>query len=221
MNSRREFIKKAGALAFGGAFHGFSASGNSMKATAQERPPLFFREDWKETPAATPVTQEHVANKELVLTLHGPGKEGIKKSHHEQPVDDPYYIWSGTAKGNWAVSLHHTKYHVDLRGQSHIRWRAKQVGFRLLRPIIKLSSGDWLIADGYDDASSDWRERDFIIADLNWYKLDIEKVIEGKKVKSPDLSNVVEIGFTDLMTGGESDACSRLDWIEVWGWPVK
>jgi hypothetical protein len=28
---------------------------------------------------------------------------------------------------------------------------------------------------------------------------------------------VDEIGFTDLMTGGASDACSRLDWIEVYG----
>src|SRR5690349_21468026 len=26
------------------------------------RPALFFREDFKETPAATPITQEHIAN---------------------------------------------------------------------------------------------------------------------------------------------------------------
>jgi hypothetical protein len=35
-----------------------------------------------------------------------------------------------------------------------------------------------------------------------------------------DLSRVDEIGFTDLMPGGGSDACSRLDWIEVYGKPV-
>jgi hypothetical protein len=40
---------------------------------AQDRPALFFREDWKEIPAATPVTQEHVVNKELILGLYGPG----------------------------------------------------------------------------------------------------------------------------------------------------
>lgn len=189
-------------------------------AAAQERPPLFFREDWKEIPFATPVTQEHVANKELLLTLHGPGKDSIRKSHHDQPYDDPYYIWSGLAQGNWAVSLRHVKNDVDLTGQSHIRWRAKQSGFRFLRPIIKLANGVWLVADGYDDASSDWRERDFIISDLRWRRLDIEKMIEGRTVTTPDLSHVVEIGFTDLMTGGGSDACSRLDWIEVWGKPV-
>jgi len=197
---------------------GFSLS--AEKAAAQDRPPLFFREDWKETPMATPVTQDHVANKDLVLTLHGPGKDGIRKSHHDSPADDPYYIWSGVAEGNWAVSLRHATKYVDLRGQSRIRWRAKQAGYRFLRPIIKLENGVWLIADAYDDASADWREREFIVSDLNWRRLDIEKVLEGKPVTAPDLSRVAEIGFTDLMTGGGSDACSRLDWIEVWGKPV-
>jgi hypothetical protein len=192
----------------------------TKKAAAQDRPPLFFREDWKEIPMATPVTQEHVTNKYLILTLHGPGKDSIRKSHHDTPADDPYYIWSGLAKGNWAVSLRHATNDVDLSGQSRIRWRAKQSGFRFLRPIIKLVNGVWLVADGYDDASTDWREREFIVADLRWRRLNIEKVIEGRPVAAPDLSRVVEIGFTDLMTGGESDACSRLDWIEVWGKPV-
>ena len=197
---------------------GFSS--NIRKAEAQDRPPLFFREDWKETPTATPVTQDHVVNKDLVLSLHGPGKEGIRKSHHDQPADDPYYIWSGVTEGNWAVSLRHATHNVDLSGQSRIRWRAKQAGLRFLRPIIKLANGTWLVADAYDDASADWREREFIIADLVWYRLDIDKVFEKRRVVAPDLSNVVEIGFTDLMVGGESDACSRLDWIEVWGKPV-
>jgi hypothetical protein len=44
--------------------------------------------------------------------------------------------------------------------------------------------------------------------------------VEVKPVKEVNLSRVDEIGFTDLMTGGLSDACSRLDWIEVWGKPV-
>ena len=70
-------------------------------------PSLAFREDWKETPAATPVTQEHVANADLILTVHGPGAALVKKSHHDQPADDPYYIWSGDTTAPWAVSLRH------------------------------------------------------------------------------------------------------------------
>jgi len=32
---------------------------------------------------------------------------------------------------------------------------------------------------------------------------------------------VDEIGFTDLMSGGKSAACSRVDWIEVYGRAVR
>jgi hypothetical protein len=188
---------------------------------AQDRPGLFFREDWKQTPAETPVTQAHVANAALILTLHGPGKAGIKKSHHDQPADDPYYIWSGTAPANWAVSLRHKDSAVDLTGQAKIRWRSKQAGFRQLRIVLKLGNGNWLVSDAYDPASADWREREFNMADIRWRKLDIATMIEGEWRERPDLSSVEEIGFTDLMPGGESVACSRLDWIEVYGKPVR
>jgi len=190
-------------------------------AIAQDRPPLFFREDFKETPAATPITQEHLANPDVVLALYGPGKEGIKKSHHDKPVDDPYYVWSGTAGGNWLVSLRLRNATVDLTGQSKIRWRSKQAGFRELRIVLKLANGNWIVSDASDPASNDWREREFNLQDIRWRALDPKTIIERRWVEKPDLSNVVEIGFTDLMTGGGSDACSRLDWIEVYGRPLK
>lgn len=186
-----------------------------------DRPPLFFREDWKETPAETPATQAHVANANLVLTIHGPGKAGVKKSHHDKPVDDPYYIWSGTASGNWAVTLRHRAALADLRGMAKIRWRSKQAGFRQLRIVLGLADGTWLVSDAADGASTDWREREFNVADIRWRRLHIGTVIERDWVVNPDLSRVREIGFTDLMTGGESIACSRLDWIEVYARKVS
>jgi hypothetical protein len=188
---------------------------------AQYRPSLFFREDWREIPAATPVTQKHVANKDLVLGLYGPGCDSIKKSHHETPVDDPYYIWSGTCIGNWAVTLKSNKSYVDLSSFGKIIWRSKQSGTRCLHIVIKLTDGTWLVSSQSDDLSKDWRIHEFNIMDITWYALDIKSVIESKPVINPDLSRVDEIGFTDLMTGGASDACSRLDWIEVYGKPVN
>jgi hypothetical protein len=53
--------------------------------------------------------------------------------------------------------------------------------------------------------------------DITWYKLNINSVTEGQPISGVNLSKVDEIGFTDLMSGGGSDACSRLDWIEVYG----
>lgn len=108
--------------------------------SAQERPGLFFREDWKEIPAATPVTQEHVSNADLLVSRHGPGEAGIKKSHHARPADDPYYIWSGEAEGNWALSLRNPKSQIDLTGLAKVRWRSKQSGFRLLRIALKTAA---------------------------------------------------------------------------------
>jgi hypothetical protein len=193
----------------------------AVSAVSQDRPPLFFREDWKETPAATPVTQEHVANPKVLLALYGPGKDGIKKSHHDKPADDPFYIWTGTCVGNCAIALRHKDSYVDLRGQSKIVWRSKAVGFRQTRIILKLANGTWLVSDQFDDESKDWRVREFNVSDIRWRKLDIKAVVEGAWVDNPDLSKVDEIGWTDLMTGGNSIACSRVDWIEVWGKAVK
>lgn len=185
------------------------------------RPGLFFREDWKEIPAAIPVTQEHVNNPELLLNLYGNDADSIKKSHHEKPVDDPYYIWSGLTKDNWAVTLRHQQFNADLTGYAKIRWRSKQQGFRELRILLKLSDGTWLVSDQSDGASKDWRIKEFNIMDINWYTINIERITEVKKIENPDLTDVEEIGFTDLMRGGLSSACSRLDWIEVYAEPVS
>ncbi len=189
--------------------------------TAQDRPELFFREDFKETPAEIPVAQNHIANSELLISLYGKGADLIKKSHHDTPVDDPYYIWSGLCEANWAVTLKHKTKYVDLSQQAKIRWRSKQSGFRQLHILLKLVDGTWLVSDATDALSSDWRISEFNVQDLIWMSLDIETVTEKNWVNNPDLSKVAEIGWTDLMKGGGSEACSRVDWIEVDGRSIE
>lgn len=186
-------------------------------ALAQDRPPLLYREDFKETPAATPITQDHIANPALTLNVYGPGKAGVKKSHHDKPLDDPYYVWSGTANGNWLVSFRHRDGAVNLTGLAKIRWRTKQAGFRQLRIALKLVGGQWIVSEVADGPSTDWHEAEFPISGIRWRVLKMPAVTEAGWVANPDLTQVEEIGFTDLMVGGNSDACSRLDWIEVYG----
>ncbi len=182
---------------------------------------LLFREDWKELPAATPVTQDHVAHPDLVLVRYGPGKDEIKKSHHDQPKDDPFYIWSGECQGKWAVALRHRNIQVDLSGAAKVRWRARQTGLRQLHLMLRLADGTWLVSDQSDGPSEGWREREFNIAEIRWRALNIAAITEGALAEKPDLSRIDEIGFTDLMAGGGTPASSRLDWIEVWGKAVK
>ena len=185
-------------------------------AADRSQPDLFFREDWTETPPNLPVTNADLTNQDLVVSRWGPGGSVIKKSFHDNKPEDPYYIWSGLCPGTWAVSLRKKNAVVDLTA-GKVRWRAKQAGFRELRIVIKTAGGNWMVSDQSDPASEDWRVREFVIADMRWRALDIEKVTEGAWVQDADLSKVEEIGFTDLMPGGRSAACSRLDWIEVYG----
>ncbi len=194
---------------------------NGFAQETNYRPSLIFREDWKETPAEIPLSQKHVNNPDLLVQLYGPGQDSLKKSNHEKPVDDPFYVWSGLCLGNWMVTLKHKTNNVDLSGFAKISWRSKQVGLRQLRIALKLVNGTWLVSDQFDDATKDWRIREFNVQDIVWYKLDAKSVVEIGPVANPDLSNVEEIGFTDLMPGGKSASCSRLDWIEVYGNPVK
>jgi hypothetical protein len=177
---------------------------------------LLYREDWRQTPAETPITQTHVANQNLTLALYGPGAKEIKKSHHTQPADDPYYVWSGQTKGSWLVILRDQKDPLDLRGDAKVRWRSQQSGSRRLHLVLKLADGTWVVSEQSDGESQSWHEQEFLIASQRWRKPDMTNVIDTGSVPAPDLSRVEEIGFTDLMMGGGSAACSRLDWIEVY-----
>lgn len=192
----------------------------SFSASAQYRPGLLFREDWKEIPPEIPVTQDHVENADLILQLYGAAETGMRKSNHDHPADDPFYVWSGMCDGNWGLSLKMKNSFVDLSSHAKIRWRTKQSGFRYLHILLKLADGTWLVSDQCEGVSVDWRIREFNMDDIKWYALDIDRMVEQGAVVDPDLSKVDEVGFTDLMTGGRSLACSRLDWIEVYGFPV-
>ncbi len=67
--------------------------------------------------------------------------------------------------------------------------------------------------------SEDWIIDDIDLTECRWYWMDVESLTKGELVENPDLSHVRQTGFTDLMPGGKSKACSRLDWIEVYGKP--
>lgn len=194
---------------------------NLVKAQENYRPELFFREDWKEIPAEIPLNQKHVENTNLTVQLYGAGQDSIKKSNHEKPVDDPFYIWSGLCLENWMVTLKHKTKNVDLSGFAKIKWRSKQVGLRQLRITLKLENGMWLVSDQFSGPSKDWLIKEFNVQEIVWHKLDIKRLVEIGVAKNVDLTSVEEIGFTDLMPGGRSQSCSRLDWIEVFGKPVK
>jgi hypothetical protein len=190
------------------------------------RPALFFREDFNNEPEETPITQASIANKSLTFALYGPGKEGVAKSHHASPKDDPSYVWLGSCLQACGFTLKHKDAYVDLTGLAKIRWRTKQTGFHQLRLIVKLADGTLLVSDHYEGASTDWRETEVTVQDIRWRKLDTKVMNDGPWVDKPDLTRVDEIGWTDLAAGsghgsGGAVGSSRIDWIEVHGLAVK
>jgi len=182
----------------------------------------FFREDWRQTPAALPVTQDHVANPMVVLSTHGPNRDAIKKSHHDEIPNDPWYIWSGSCeKGRWAISLRKKNALVDLSTDGRIQWRVKQSGGHVLKLILELDDGSWLVSDKGFGETPDWWEFNTSLTVLRWHRLDIRTVEAGPIVKNPNLGRVRSIGWTDLMVGRGSNGCTRVDWLEVYGRTVE
>jgi hypothetical protein len=195
-----------------------------------QRPPLFFREDWKLDPKVPnpgpeqehTVSQGDLTNPNLELKLYG---DKIGPVVVFQPNDDITFLMTLLCTANCAVALRDKNNNVDLTGLAKMRWRTKQNGFHLVRPIVKLADGTWLVGDHATGYSTDWVDTEIAFVDVRWRNLDIENVVEardGKWVDNPDLSKVEEIGFTDLMRGSGHGlgGGSRIDWLEVYGKPV-
>jgi hypothetical protein len=193
------------------------------------RPPLFFRETWQDPEVQErKVAQSDLVSSQLLLTLYGPSDIDVRIVKHASPNDDPSYIWSGSSPRAWALTLKDRNRYVDLSGPvAKIRWRTKQAGFNLLRPVVKLADGRFLVGDYTEGYTGDWRETEFTLANLRWRTLDAGNVVTGRLdagwAVDVDLRTVDEVGFTDLVrgSGGGPGGGSRVDWIEVYGIPVS
>lgn len=189
------------------------------------RPALFFREEWKQTPANDehPLSQQSVGNPNLELNVYGPGGKELLVTGTIDNPQNPIHVWNGMCAGNCAMTLRDKNNFVDLSGQAKLRWATKVSGFQKIHPVVKLSDGTMLVGDWADGTTSDWHETEVYFSEIRWIKLDPARVVTtGAFVEKPDLSKVDEVGWTDLMNasghgiGGWSDVGK----IEVYGKPV-
>ncbi|MBV9504691.1 MAG: hypothetical protein JO323_06760 [Acidobacteriia bacterium] len=190
------------------------------------RPPLFFREEWKQVPGGGEhaVTLEAAANTNLELKLYGPSGKDIQLTGAAGDDSNPIHLWTGLCESNCGAALRDKNNFVDLTGLAKIRWLTKVSGFHQVHPMVKLANGTWLVGDHADGSTVDWNENEFSVADVRWLRLDVAKILpKGIWVEKPDLSRVDEVGFTDLMPGSGHGpgGWSDVAWIEVYGKPVK
>ena len=184
---------------------GGQAAQQSPGATTAVYPPLFFREDWKfdksvpnvndEREPEHTIVQTDVANANLEVHVYG-DKAGMRTVL--QPYNkDITYVMSLLTTSNWAVALRDKNNDVDLTGLAMWTWRTRISGFHLLRPVVKLADGTWLVGDKTAGLSNDWVQSEFLLGDVRWRTLDMTDVVEGREamwVDHPDLSRVEEIG---------------------------
>ena len=122
-----------------------------------------------------------------------------------QPTDPPN-LWTGACQGPVAVTLRHRTKLVDLSGLARIRWTTRASGLHVVRPLLRLSNGTWLVGDYAEGAASSnstlFLETEFALANVRWLSLDINRVVtRGTWIEKPDLTRVDEVGFADLTPG--------------------
>ena len=199
------------------------AKAKQAKAT---RPPLFFREEWKQGAASGEhgVMQDSVANPNLELKLYGPQSKEMQVTGAPGDENNPMHLWTGLCPSACAAALREKNNYADLTGLARLHWITKMSGFHAVRPIVKLADGTWLVGDHADGSIIDWMQSEIFFSDLRWLHLDIERVVTtGTWVEHPDLSKVDEIGFADLMpsSGHGAGGWADVALFEVYGKPVK
>jgi len=108
------------------------ARGRGAGAPRVTRPPLFFREVWKQTPAGgehTVVPSEALSNPNLELKLYGSTGKEIQLTGSAQDENNPIHLWTGLCTTPCAVALRDKNNYGDLTGLARIRWVTKVSGF--------------------------------------------------------------------------------------------
>jgi hypothetical protein len=190
-----------------GTAHSQAPAASSAPGAAGEhgpqRPPLFFREEWKQGPKGgeNPVSATSLSDPDLELTVIAPGGQ-IELTGNAGDENNPTHVWGGLCTTPCGVALRSKQHLADLTGLARIRWNTKMSGFHQVRPIVKLADGTWLAADRAEGSTRDWLMSELSFADLHWLKLDITRgVTTGVILEHVDLSKVDQIGFIDLMPG--------------------
>lgn len=169
------------------------------------RPPLLFKEEWKQPPYTGQlndenrrVTQDAVTNPRLELKLYGASAKEVGVYQHEGRYD----LWTGMTTSPTAITLRDKSNYMDLTGLARLRWIVRTQALHTIYPVVKLADGTLLAGNHGVSTEGDYIQNEISFGNQRWYKLDPQKVVTTVEVKNPDLSKVDELGWVDLAPGG-------------------
>jgi len=185
-------------------------AGRGAAAEGATRPPLLFKEEWKQPPYTGTlndenrrVTQDAVTNARLELKLYGAAAKEIGVYNHEGRFD----LWSGMATSPVAVTLRDKANFIDLTGLARLRWTVRTQSLHTVYPVVKLPDGTFIAGSRGVSTEGDFIVSEVAYTNMKWFKLDPAKVVTTVAVPNPDLSKVDELGWTDLApSGGHGNA---------------
>jgi hypothetical protein len=151
----------------------------------------------------------------IPVDWHGPSCVQLAGYNQNPPPEkvvagaptDPPNLWTGVCQTAVAVTLRHKASLANLTVPgARIKWVTRTSGFHVVRPVLKLADGTFVVGDSGDGGQSSnsqlFVQSEVALANVRWLSLDIARVVtRGDKWVQPDLSKVDEIGFADLYPG--------------------
>jgi hypothetical protein len=200
------------------------ASGRASAEPAT-RPPLLFKEEWKQPPYTGALndenrraTQDALTNPRLELKLYGSDARNVGVYNHEGRFD----LWNGVVTSPLAITLRDKSNYVDLTGLARLRAIIRTMSLHVLYPVVKLADGSLLAGSRGATTEGEYLQTEVAFGGMHWFKLDPQKVVTGVEAHNPDLSKVDEIGFVDLSPGGGHGVSGafNLSALELYAKPV-
>ena len=169
------------------------------------RPPLLFREEWREPlykgerdDVNQRFTPYVVTNDRIEAKLYGPDSHVIRAAQHEGRID----LWTGLATSPVAVTLRDKRNYVDLTGLARLRWIVRTNAIHTLYPVVKLADGTMAVGNRGISTDGEFLQVEVAFGDMKWFKLDPAKVVVMTEVMNPNLGKVDEVGLVALAPGG-------------------
>ena len=195
---------------------------------ANEPPKLIFHEGWTRAPLAQPITQENLANQNLTLHIYGDANQ-IRKAMH--PLDD--YTYTGETTTNWALTVSDKTSLWDVTAAARSASRPRTPATASCTSSSRPPTASTSRARRARASRACGSRPTYIFQDLHWRNLLMtdtpsnasnRRQPDPKRVPiiptskgTPDLTQIDEVGFSDLMEGGWIPATSRVAAFELYG----